>query len=84
MPSGKKRQQARGLPLRTGKRKGKIAAYFEVTYPYRKLLRMHNNGASIAALKAWADSYKTPMGVSGNAALVRLGKKFSLNVSQVG
>ncbi len=83
MPSGKKKQ-AKGLPKRTGKRKPKIAGYYEGVYPFRKLLHMFKNGASIAALKAWADEYKSPAGGSGNAALVRLGKLHKLNVSQVG
>lgn len=81
MPSGKKKT-ARGLPKRTGNRKGKIAAYFEVTYPFRKLLRMYKSGASIASLKAWANAFQTPAGASGNAALVRLGKAYGLNISQ--
>lgn len=79
MPSGKK-QQKKGLPKRTGKRKAKIVTYFEMVYPYRKLLRMLKNGATTGALRSWADAYTTPTGVSGAAALVRLGKRYHLNV----
>lgn len=80
MPSGKKDKSRRGLPKRTGKRKARIAAYYEMVYPYRKLLRLLQNGARMSNLRKWADAYVTPTGVSGNAALVRLGKKYPLNV----
>jgi hypothetical protein len=82
MGKGQKQQAKRGLPLRTGKRKAKHAAYYEVTYPFRKLLRMYKDGASIKLMRLWADNYRTASGSSGNAALVRLAKLHGLNVSQ--
>ena len=80
----KNQQESRkGKPRSTGKRKAKIAAYFEITYPYRKLLHLYRNGAPIRELRRWADNYKTPTGASGNGALVRLAKVYKLNISQI-
>jgi hypothetical protein len=79
----KQKQSKKGLPKRTGKRKGRIAAYFEVTYLYRKLLRMYKNGAAIAMMRAWADDFRCPSGSSAVHALVRFGKDHGLNVNQI-
>jgi hypothetical protein len=77
-------QKARNktAPASTGSRKQKIAAYYEGRYPEKKLRRMFRTGHSIAALRIWADHYKTPSGSSGNGALIKIGKVLKLNLSQ--
>lgn len=82
MPSGKKQQSKRGLPLRTGKKKGKIAAYYELRYPERKLLRMYRNGSSAGEMKRWAYDYKAPSGASAVGALIKIGKRFAINFGE--
>jgi hypothetical protein len=82
MPEPVKAGSKKGRPRCAGKRKFKIAAYYELRYPERKLRRMYHHGASIAQLRAWADAYKTPSGVSGIHALIKVGKAFNLNLNQ--
>lgn len=76
----KQQESKKGKPRSAGSRKGKISAYYETRYPIRKLRRIWHATHSVAALKAWADNYKTPLGGSGNAALVRLAREFKFNV----
>lgn len=78
----KDQQSKKGLPLRTGKRKSKIAGYYEVRYPARKLRRMVHNGASVAMLRKWADAYKSPSGMSAITSLIKIAKIFGLNINQ--
>lgn len=80
MDKDKKRNKT--APARTGKRKFKIAAYYETRYPERKLRRMARHGASVAQLRAWADNYKSPSGASGIGALIKVGKALGLNYNQ--
>lgn len=70
----------KGSPRSAGKRSGKIKAYYEFTYPERKLRRMVHDNVSVSGLKRWADAYHTPSGTSGNGALVKIGKIFKLNL----
>jgi hypothetical protein len=77
-----KNQQAskKGKPRSAGKRKARIVHYYEMVYPLRKLRRIWKATGKVTALRAWADSYKTPTGVSGAAALVRFGKIYKIEV----
>ncbi len=52
-PQDKKSKTA---PSKTGKRKSKIARYYDVVYPTRKLQHLlHSNGK--AAAKQWAETH---------------------------
>jgi hypothetical protein len=75
-------ESKKGRPRSAGSRKHKIAAYYEMRYPERKLRRMVKDGVSVQVLRTWADHYKTPSGASGNGALVKIGKAFGLNLDQ--
>ena len=76
-------ESRKGKPRSAGSRKHKIAAYYELRYPEKKLRRMATNGVGVKALREWADSYKAPSGASGIGALVKIGKKLGLNLNQV-
>lgn len=73
-------QSKKGKPRSAGRRKSKIAAYYELRYPLRKLRRIWHDTHSTARLREWADAYKAPSGLSGNAALIRLGKELRFSV----
>lgn len=54
--SGHRKKKAKGLPKRTGKRKGKIAHYFAGQYFRNKLRRiLRRNGTKAAA--DWAEAH---------------------------
>ncbi len=54
--SGRQKDAKKHLPLRTGKRKSKIARYFDRVRPERKLRHLlRHNGA--AAARAWAEAF---------------------------
>jgi len=81
MPSQKHGGKKKG----TGRKKRTVAkrmAYYEITYPLRKLLRIWKDTGRVAPLRAWADQYKTPTGVSGNAVLVRFAKLYNINLQE--
>jgi len=80
MSQQKKQDSKKGKPRSYGKRQARIAGYYEVRYPEKKLRRMANHGASVAELRAWADNYKTPSGVSGARALVKIAREKKLAV----
>lgn len=67
-------------PKSTGKRKKRIAAYYEATYPERKLRRILRATGSTRLAKEWADAYHTPSGASGNGALVKVARQLGVNL----
>lgn len=78
---GMAEQKTRKKGIARGKRRAvKRMHYYEIIYPLRKLRRIWYNSGRITDLRKWADNYKTPTGVSGAGALVRLSKelKFAL------
>ena len=74
-----KKTRKKGL-ARTKTRKSKIAFYYEMVYPVRKLRRIWKHSHDVGLLRKWADNYRTPTGVSGAAALVRLNKELKLSL----
>lgn len=71
-------ESKKGKPRSAGSSKAKIAHYYEMIYPARKLRRIWHHTHSTSALRAWADNYKTPTGASGNGALVRISKELKI------
>lgn len=65
---------------RTKHRGPRITYYYEVTYPVRKMRRIWKDTKKVSDLRKWADQYKTPTGVSGASALVRLCKELKIAI----
>ncbi len=75
-----KEKKTRKKGLSTKGRKSKIVYYYEMIYPIRKLRRIWNDTGKVSALRAWADAYVTPTGVSGAAALVKFARAYKISL----
>lgn len=75
-----KGKSKKGAPKSAGRRRSKIATYYELTYPERKLRRMFRHGSRPGQLRTWADNYKCPSGASGIHALVKLSKQLKIQL----
>lgn len=60
---------------RTKRRAAKIAHYYEMVYPLRKLRRIWRDTGRVTDLRKWADAFQSPTGASGTGALIRLAKE---------
>jgi hypothetical protein len=52
--SGRQKEAKKFLPLRTGKRRAKIARYYDIIRPKRKLRHLLNRNG-VDAARAWAE-----------------------------